>query len=180
MPDRGVDRPPYPDEVQHARRYANRLRQALTHGTRQIDKRTPGGRFYGRAGSMGSYEYALGPVAGILTDGLRQIGGRWRPPWWDAADRRRDPSRSYVRATVHGSVLLAIAVPGGIGKRSDADGSGTAQVIWSFSLGGGKPRAARSSAPRHIGCRCRCVSRPSASLQSPVAQFACRVTFLDP
>jgi Mg-chelatase subunit ChlD len=117
LPDRGVDRPPYPDEVQHARRYANRLRQAITQGTRQIDKRTPGGRFDGRAyargraeqaagrpvtthpwrvtrqvaapiqephvgliidtsGSMASYEYALGPIAWILTDGLRQIGGR--------------------------------------------------------------------------------------------------------
>ena len=117
LPDRGVDRPPYPDEVQHARRYANRLRQAITHGTRQIDKRTPGGRFDGRAyargraqqaagrpvtthpwrvtrqvaapiqephvgliidtsGSMAGYEYALGPIAWILTDGLRQIGGR--------------------------------------------------------------------------------------------------------
>ena len=117
IPDRGVDRPPYPDEVQHARRYANRLRQAITHGIRQIDKRTPGGRFDGRAyirgraqqaagrpvtshpwrvlrqvrapiqaphvgliidtsGSMGGYEYALGPIAWIITDGLRQIGGR--------------------------------------------------------------------------------------------------------
>jgi Mg-chelatase subunit ChlD len=117
LPDRGVDRPPYPDEVQHARRYATRLRQAITQGTRQIDKRTPGGRFDGRAyargraeqaagrpltthpwrvtrrvstpiqephvglvidtsGSMASYEYALGPIAWILTDGLRQIGGR--------------------------------------------------------------------------------------------------------
>jgi hypothetical protein len=117
MPDRGVDRPPAPDETQHSRRYATRLRQALTHGTRQIDKRTPGGRFDGRAyargkaqrqtgrparthpwritrhvtapiqephvglvidtsGSMGAYEYALGPICWILTDGLRQIGGR--------------------------------------------------------------------------------------------------------
>ena len=117
MPDRGVDRPPAPDEVQHARRYATRLRQAMTHGTRRIDKRTPGGRFDGRAyargqaqrqtgrpvtthpwritrqvtapiqephvglvidtsGSMGAYEYALGPICWILTDGLRQIGGR--------------------------------------------------------------------------------------------------------
>ena len=117
MPDRGVDRPPFPDEVQQARRYANRLRQAITRGTRQIDKRTPGGRFDGRAyargraehaagrpisthpwritrqvaapiqephvglvidtsGSMSAYEYALGPIAWILTDGLRQIGGR--------------------------------------------------------------------------------------------------------
>jgi hypothetical protein len=117
LPDRGVDRPPYPDEVQQARRYANRLRQAITQGTLQFDKRTPGGRFDGRAyargraeqaagrpvsshpwrvtrhvaapiqephvglvidtsGSMGGYEYALGPIAWILTDGLRQIGGR--------------------------------------------------------------------------------------------------------
>jgi hypothetical protein len=117
MPDRGVDRPPFPDEVQHARRYAHRLRQALTRGTRQIDKRTPGGRFDGRAyargraqqatgqpvrthpwrvtrqvrapieephvgliidtsGSMAAYEYALGPIAWILTDGLRQVCGR--------------------------------------------------------------------------------------------------------
>jgi hypothetical protein len=117
MPDRGVDRPPWPDEVQHARRYANRLRRAMTVGTRQIDKRTPGGRFDGRAfargrtqqasgrpvtshpwrvtrevkapiqephigliidtsGSMAAYEYALGPIAWIIADGLRQVGGR--------------------------------------------------------------------------------------------------------
>jgi hypothetical protein len=117
MPDRGVDRPPAPDEIQHARRYATRLRQALTHGTRRIDKRHPVGRFDGRAytraraqratgrpvtshpwritrqvrapieephvglvidtsGSMGAYEYALGPICWILTDGLRHIGGR--------------------------------------------------------------------------------------------------------
>ncbi|HEY6886340.1 MAG TPA: vWA domain-containing protein [Solirubrobacter sp.] len=117
LPDRGVDRPPLPDEVAHARRYATRLRRAITHGTRTIDKRTPGGRFDGRAyarghaqrrqgqpvsthpwqitrqvrapiqaphvalvidtsGSMGAYEYALGPIAWILTDGLRQVDGR--------------------------------------------------------------------------------------------------------
>ena len=34
MPDRGVDRPPFADEIQQARRYATRLRQAITHGTR--------------------------------------------------------------------------------------------------------------------------------------------------
>ena len=117
MPDRGVDRPPALDEIQHARRYATRLRQALVVGTRRIDKRTPGGRFDGRAyararaqraagrpvtahpwritrqqraaiqaphvaliidtsGSMAAYEYALGPIAWILTDGLRQVDGR--------------------------------------------------------------------------------------------------------
>jgi len=116
MPNRGVDRPPAPEEVQQARRYATRLRQAMTQGTKRIDKRTPGGRFDGRAyargkaqrqtgrpvsthpwritrqvtapieephvglvidtsGSMAAYEYALGPVCWILTDGLRQIGG---------------------------------------------------------------------------------------------------------
>jgi hypothetical protein len=117
MPDRGVDRPPFADEVAHARRFATRLRQAITLGTRTIDKRTPGGRFDGRAyaraqaqrshgrpvsahpwrvtrhitaplqephvalvidtsGSMSAYQYALGPIAWILTEGLRQIGGR--------------------------------------------------------------------------------------------------------
>ncbi len=117
MPDRGVNRPPCPDEVQHARRYANRMCRAMTLGTRQIDKRNPGGRFDGRAyargraehaagrpvttqpwriirqvtapiqephvgliidtsGSMAAYEYALGPIAWIITDGLRQVGGR--------------------------------------------------------------------------------------------------------
>jgi hypothetical protein len=117
LPDRGVGRPPCPDEIAHARRYATRLRQAITLGTRTIDKRTPGGRFDGRAyargqaqrahgrpvsthpwritrqisapiqaphvalvidtsGSMGAFEYALGPVAWILADGLRQIGRR--------------------------------------------------------------------------------------------------------
>ena len=49
LPDRGVDRPPVADEVVQARRYATRLRQALTAGTRRVDKRTPGGRFDGRA-----------------------------------------------------------------------------------------------------------------------------------
>jgi Mg-chelatase subunit ChlD len=28
------------------------------------------------SGSMGAYEYALGPIAWILADGLRQVGGR--------------------------------------------------------------------------------------------------------
>jgi hypothetical protein len=117
MPDRGVDRPPMPDELQHARRYATALRRALVAGTQRIDKRTPGGRFDGRAyararaqraaqrpvsshpwqitrqrrasiqaphvaliidtsGSMGAYEYALGPITWILTDGLRRVDGR--------------------------------------------------------------------------------------------------------
>jgi hypothetical protein len=117
MPDRGINRPPFPDEVVQARQYATRLRRAITLGTRRIDKRTPGGRFDGRAyargraqravgqpvtshpwrvirhvtapiqephvalimdtsGSMGSHEYALGPIAWILHTGLRDIGGR--------------------------------------------------------------------------------------------------------
>jgi Mg-chelatase subunit ChlD len=116
MPDRGVDRAPFPDEVQEANRLAQRLLRARAVGLRRIDKRTPGGRFDGRAyargqaqratgrpvsahpwritrqvrapieaphvglvidtsGSMGAYEYALGPIAWILTDALRQIGG---------------------------------------------------------------------------------------------------------
>lgn len=117
IPDRGVDRPPFADERAQANRYADRLAKARALGTRQIDKRTPGGRFNPRAyvrgaaqrqrgapvtshpwqivrrqhapiqephvaliidtsGSMGMYEYALGPIAWIVQDGLRQFGGR--------------------------------------------------------------------------------------------------------
>jgi len=117
IPDRGVDRPPFADEVRAARRYAQRLAQAITAGTRETDKRTPGGRFDGRAhargraqhaagrpasthpwrvarnvrapieaphialiidtsGSMGAFEFALGPIAWILHEGLRAFGGR--------------------------------------------------------------------------------------------------------
>jgi len=64
MPDRGVDRPPAPDEVQQARRYATRMRQAMTHGTKRIDKRTPGGRFDGRAYARGKAQQQTGrPVS---------------------------------------------------------------------------------------------------------------------
>jgi len=117
MPDRGVDRPPFPDEVAQARRYADALRRALVHACVRIDKRTPGGRFNGRAyarglyershgrpitsrpweirrdvaapvqephvglivdtsGSMSGYEYALGPICWILSEGLRVVDGR--------------------------------------------------------------------------------------------------------
>jgi Mg-chelatase subunit ChlD len=117
MPDRGIDRSPAPDEVQAAHRFANDLRKAMTLATRRIEKRTPGGRFDGRAyargraqratgqpvtsqpwnvvkqvtspieephvllvidtsGSMGGHEYALGPIAWMLTEAVRRIGGR--------------------------------------------------------------------------------------------------------
>ena len=117
MPDRGVDRPPFPDEVQEAKRIAQRLLRARMLGLRRIDKRTPGGRFNGRAyargrferasgrpasshpwtitreitapleephallvvdtsGSMGAYEYALGPIVWILTTAFRAVGGK--------------------------------------------------------------------------------------------------------
>jgi Mg-chelatase subunit ChlD len=117
MPDRGVDRAPMGDEVQAAKRIAQRLQQAATVAACRIDKRTPGGRFNARAyargrlerasgqpptshpwtvtrrvsapihephvavivdtsGSMGTYEYALGPIVWILGEALRTIGGR--------------------------------------------------------------------------------------------------------
>jgi hypothetical protein len=41
MPDRGVDRRPFPDEVHEARRLAQRLLRARRLGLRRIDKRTP-------------------------------------------------------------------------------------------------------------------------------------------
>ena len=63
MPDRGVDRPPFPDEVQEASRLAQRLLRARTIGLRRIDKRTPGGRFDGRAYARGRFERATGRPA---------------------------------------------------------------------------------------------------------------------
>ena len=63
MPDRGVDRPPFPDEVQEANRLAQRLLRARAVGLRRIDKRTPGGRFDGRAYARGRFERATGRPA---------------------------------------------------------------------------------------------------------------------
>jgi hypothetical protein len=60
MPDRGVDRPPFPDEVHEARRLAQRLLRARRLGLRRIDKRTPGGRFDGRAYARARFERATG------------------------------------------------------------------------------------------------------------------------
>jgi hypothetical protein len=81
LPDRGVDRPPYPAEVQHARRYTNRLRHAITQGARQIDKRIPRGRFDDRAYARGRAERAAGrPVS----------SHPWRPPPLPGLIRKRD------------------------------------------------------------------------------------------
>jgi Mg-chelatase subunit ChlD len=63
MPDRGVDRPPFPDEVQEANRCAQRLLRARAIGLRRIDKRTPGGRFNGRAYARGRFERTTGRPA---------------------------------------------------------------------------------------------------------------------
>ena len=61
------------------------------------------------SGSMGAYEYALGPICWILTDGLRQIGGRCATALFGnsaalladgtpaAAARPRDPDRRRHR-----------------------------------------------------------------------------------
>ena len=117
LPDRGVNRPPLPDEVNMARQYARRLHQAREVGHKRISKRTPGGKFNSTAhmrgyaqrklsvpvtakswemtritrapirephvalvidtsGSMCAYEPSLGPIAWVLSEGLREFGGR--------------------------------------------------------------------------------------------------------
>ena len=63
MPDRGVDRPPFSDEVHEAKRLAQRLLRARQLGLRRIDKRTPGGRFDGRVYARGRFERATGRPA---------------------------------------------------------------------------------------------------------------------
>jgi hypothetical protein len=74
LPDRGVNRPPFPDEVVQARRYATRLRRAITLGTRRVDRRTPGGRFDGRAYARGRAQRAAGqPVTSHPWRVIRQV-----------------------------------------------------------------------------------------------------------
>jgi hypothetical protein len=48
MPDRGVDRPPMPDEVRAATVFARELERARTSSLKRIDKRTPGGHLNSR------------------------------------------------------------------------------------------------------------------------------------
>lgn len=60
LPDRGVDRPPYPDEVAIARRFASQLLRARTLAQRRIDKRTPGGHFSSRSYMRGRAQRASG------------------------------------------------------------------------------------------------------------------------
>jgi hypothetical protein len=117
LPDRGVNRPPFPDEVSMARQFARRMHQAREIGQKRISKSTPGGKFNPRAytqghaqrklrvpvtakpwevtkvirtplqtphvglvidtsGSMGVWEGSLGPIAWVLSEGLREFGGR--------------------------------------------------------------------------------------------------------
>ena len=120
MPDRGVDRPPYPDEVQHARRYATRLRQAITHGTRQIDKRTPGGRFDGRAYARGRAEQAAGrpvstpPVADHPAGAPRR--SRSRTSGWSSTPPARWPPTSTRSGRSPGSSPTACARSAGAAR----------------------------------------------------------------
>jgi hypothetical protein len=117
LPDRGVNRPPFPDEVLMARQFARRLHQAREIGQKRLRKLTPGGKLNPRSymrghaqrelgvpvtakpwevtkvtraplqaphvglvidtsGSMGVWEGSLGPIAWVLSEGLRQFGGR--------------------------------------------------------------------------------------------------------
>jgi Mg-chelatase subunit ChlD len=48
MPKRAVNRPPLPDEIRAAQRFASRLEQARTQALAHVGKRTPGGRFHPR------------------------------------------------------------------------------------------------------------------------------------
>ena len=81
IPDRGVDRPPFPDEVHEANRLAQRLLQARKIGLRRIDKRTPGGRFDGRAYARGRFERATGrPVTSYPWTVTREVTAPLQEP----------------------------------------------------------------------------------------------------
>ena len=63
------------------------------------------------SGSMAGYEYALGPIAWILTDGLRQIGGRCATALFgnsaDAARRRHPTARARPGIRTGGGTAFA-------------------------------------------------------------------------
>ena len=190
MPDRGVDRPPSPDEIQQARRYATRLRRALatarggstsappadasTAAPTRAAKRSarPGARsartrgrsratsarrsrqphvalIIDTSGSMSAYEYALGPIAWILTDGLRRST--------DARDRavrqRRQPAqrRHATRCrTCPGSAPAAAPPSPATRSRSPPTNS-----RWPTAAARASVRAHRRRLVRHGGRRAR-------------------------
>ncbi len=159
MPDRGVDRPPAPDEVQHARRYATRMRQALTHGTRQIDKRTPGGRFDGRAYARGQAQRQTGRPAqhSPVAD---------HPP-----DHRADPGAARRARDRH------LRLDGRLRVRARADllDPHRRPAPDRRTLRHRPVRQQRRAARRRHAGRCRSSpgSRPAAAPRSPATRSSC-------
>ena len=107
--------------MQHARRYATRLRQAITQGTRQIDKRTPGGRFDGRAYARARAEQAAGgrspPIRGG-SPGRSPRRSRSRTSGWSSTPPGRWPATSTRSGRSPGSSPT--------GSARSADGCATA------------------------------------------------------
>ncbi|MEA2310324.1 MAG: hypothetical protein QOE28_292 [Solirubrobacteraceae bacterium] len=172
IPDRGVNRPPHPDEIQAARRYATRLRQAMTAGTQRIDRRTPGGRFNGRAYARARAEQASGrpvsthpwqterlvrapieaPHVALVIDtsgSMRACEGALGPICWILTDGlRRIGGRLATALFGDGAELLAdgaspLALVPGI-----ATGGGTAFAADALELASGTLEMANPRRPR--------------------------------
>ena len=125
------------------------------------------------SGSMGGYEYALGPIAWILTEGLRQIGGRCATALFGngvslLADGRHPLPRVPGIRTGGGTAFAGDAIelisdqlemtnprrPRFVYVLSDGGWSGHTAPAWSGS-GGSPSSASRRSTSRSGSRRCR-------------------------
>ena len=162
MPDRGVDRPPFPDEIQQARRYATRLRQAH-HRRARADRQAHPGRALRRAR-------------------LRARPARSAPPAGPSAPTRGG-SRASVRAPIEAPhVGLVIDTSGSMGAYEYALGpiAGSSPTACARSAGAAPARCSATApscsptAPRR--CRSSPGSRPGAGRRSPATRSSSRAS----
>jgi hypothetical protein len=98
LPDRGVNRPPFPGEVQMAHQFARRLHQAREVGQKRLRKQTPGGRF--------------NPGGCMRARAQRSMGVPVTAASWEVTKTTRAPIREpHVAIIVDSSASMAIWEP---------------------------------------------------------------------
>ncbi|HEV7805457.1 MAG TPA: hypothetical protein VGO80_06550 [Solirubrobacteraceae bacterium] len=138
LPDRGVDRPPHPDEVAQARRYQTRLQRARSTGRVRIAKRLPGGRFNAR-------QY-------VRAAAQRHSGARVTSHPWEIQKQVRTP-------LLEPHVLLVVDTSGSMSAYEYALGP----IVWEITSGLGAFGGRTATVLFGNGCELLCDgSRPMA------------------